>query len=115
MLLPRLRVTEADGDCWDDPSEEQLGELITGLDVDRRFLIVERHDRPSLWQHFIQAWFEDDRTYRVEFRDGGPEAHYQARAAEPEVVRRVVTAWAFDRAGWREALPWQPWTSEEQP
>jgi hypothetical protein len=113
MLLPRLRVTEADGDSWDDPSEDQLGALVGGLDLDHRFLIVERHDRPSLWQHFIQAYLDDDLTFRVEFREGGQEAHFQAQGVEADLVRRIVTAWAFDRAGWREALAWQPWTRPE--
>ncbi|MEV6971014.1 hypothetical protein AB0M47_38520 [Hamadaea sp. NPDC051192] len=109
MLLPRLRVTEADGDSWDDPSEEQLGALVDGLSADRRFLVVERHDRPSAWQHFIQAYREDDGTFRVEFREGGPEAHFEARTPDADQVRLVVTAWAFDLPGWRERLPWQVW------
>jgi hypothetical protein len=109
MLLPRLRVTEADGDSWDDPSEDQLGALVDALDDKRRFLVVERHDRPSAWQHFIQAYREDDGTFRVEFREGGPEAHFEARGADAAQVRQVVTAWAFDQPGWRERLRWEPW------
>lgn len=114
MLLPRLRVTEANGDSWDDPSDEQLAALVGELTVEHRFLVVERHDRPGLWQHFFQAYLNDDLTYRVEHREGGPEAHFEARAPEAKVVAEILVAWAADEDGWREAVSWQPWRDEAQ-
>lgn len=58
---------------------------------------------------------DDDLSYRVEYREGGPDRHFQAWAPRghgafgPEPVARVVRDRALGRPGWREALAWVPW------
>lgn len=85
-----------------------------------RFVIVERLDAEPEGHHYMQVYLNDDDSCDVEFREGGPDRHFRARVAlsddlfDPghELVGRVLTGWAFGRPGWREALPWVPWTGE---
>jgi hypothetical protein len=109
MKLPTLRATEATGDSWDDPEEDRLRDLLLGLAADNRFLVVERHDRTSLWQHYMQAYLNDDGTYALEFREGGPQAHYRVATVKPDRAVEIVLRWSADEPGWREALPWERW------
>ncbi|MGW2032098.1 hypothetical protein [Streptomyces sp. NPDC001356] len=115
MTAPVIRAVEWDGTAWDDPSEDQLHGLLADMSLTWRVVIVERLDREPAGHHYMQVCLDDDLSYRVEYREGGPDRHFQARvprehevfAVEP--VAEVVRARAFDRPGWREALPWVPW------
>ncbi|WP_369200683.1 hypothetical protein [Streptomyces sp. PU-14G] len=112
---PALRATEWDGTVWDDPSEDQLHDLLADMNLRFRFVVVERPGREPAGHHYMQVHLNDDFSYRVEYREGGPEHHFQAHVpAQPEILRPepvagVLQAWAFDRPGWREALDWAPW------
>jgi hypothetical protein len=114
MPRPVLRVIEWDGKTWDNPSEEVLGDLLASLSLRWRFMIVERLDREPEGQHYLQVYLNDDLSYQVEYREGGADRHFRAHvprrdgADGHEPVRRVVAAWAFGQAGWRDALPWTP-------
>lgn len=115
MPRPVLRAIEWDGKTWDDPSEDVLGDLLENLSLRWRFMIVERLDREPGGQHYLQVYLNDDLSHQVEYREGGADRHFLAHvprrpgAACCEQVRQVVAAWAFDRAGWRDALAWTPW------
>ncbi|AXG79733.1 hypothetical protein [Streptomyces paludis] len=117
MSVPMLRAIEWDGTSWDDPSEDKLHDLLADMSLTWRFVIVERHDLEPAGQHYMQVRLNDDLSYRVEYREGGPDRHFQAHvpcdhgafAVEPVAV--VLQDWAFGRPGWREALPWAPWPS----
>ncbi|MFF8288901.1 hypothetical protein ACF068_06645 [Streptomyces sp. NPDC016309] len=119
MSEPVLRAIEWDGTSWDDPSEDRLHDLLADMNLTWRFVIVRRLDREPADQHYIQVGLNDDLSYQVEFRDGGPDSHFQARVPRDhgvfslEPVAKVVQDWAFGRPGWREALPWTPWPSTE--
>ncbi|MFE1417131.1 hypothetical protein ACFW6F_41000 [Streptomyces sp. NPDC058746] len=114
MARARLQVMEADGTSWDDPSENQLHDLLADMSLTWRFVIVRRLDLMPADQHYMQVYLNDDLSYQVEYRERGPGKHFQAHvhrehevfAVEP--VAAVLQAWAFDRPGWREALPWAP-------
>jgi hypothetical protein len=114
MAIPLVRAIEWDGRSWDDPSEERLHDLLADMNLRYRFVIVERLDREPAGQHYMQVYLNDDFSYQVEYREGGADKHFQAHVAEqPELigvdpVARIVIDWAFDRPGWREALPWAP-------
>ncbi|GGS98039.1 MULTISPECIES: hypothetical protein [Streptomyces] len=120
MTAPVIRAIEWDGTAWDDPSAEQIHDLLADMSLTWRFVIVERLDREPVDQHYIQVYLNDDLSYRVEYREGGPDRHFQAHvpreneAFAVEPVAEVVQAWAFGRPGWREALAWVPWRPEEQ-
>jgi hypothetical protein len=107
MKLPTLRATEANGDSWDDPETDKLRELVLGLTAGNRFLVVERHDRTTLWQHYVQVYLNDDGTYDIEFREGGPHAHFRAKRVKPDEAADSVLGWSADEGGWREAQTWE--------
>ncbi|MEY7972291.1 hypothetical protein AB8O38_09850 [Saccharomonospora xinjiangensis] len=119
MATPVLQAMQADGTTWDDPSADQLHDLLADLNLTLRFVVVTRLDLEPVGQHYFQVWLDDDLSYQVEYREGAPERHFQARvprehevfAVEP--VARVLQGWASERAGWREALPWVRWSPEQ--
>jgi hypothetical protein len=119
MATPVLRVTEADGTPWDDPSEEQLHDLLADMSLTWRFVIARRLDLEPADQHYMQVYLNDDLSYQVEYREGGPDKHFQAWvprvhevfAVEP--VAKVLQDWAFGRAGWRNALAWVAWSPSD--
>ncbi|WP_143230803.1 DUF2199 domain-containing protein [Actinosynnema sp. ALI-1.44] len=104
--------------AWADPSEEQLFDLISELNLRNQYMIVDRVGAPND-QYYIQLRISDELDfYDIEYRDGSPDTHFTAvvdrdnEFAAQELVSRVITQWAFERDGWREALPWRPWTPE---
>ncbi|MFF5158394.1 hypothetical protein ACFY3N_19520 [Streptomyces sp. NPDC000348] len=119
MATPVLRAIEWDGTSWDDPSEEQLHDLLADMSLTWRFVIVERLGPEPAGQHCMQVRLNDDLSHQVEYREGGPDRHLRARvprehevsAVEP--VAEVLQDWAFGRPGRREALPWAPWSPVE--
>jgi hypothetical protein len=106
MKLPTLRATEANGDSWDDPETDKLRELVLGRTPDNRFLVVERHDRTTLWQHSVQVYLNDDGSFDIEFREGGPHSHFRTRHVKPDEATDIVLGWSADEGGWREAQTW---------
>ncbi|MFG2409563.1 hypothetical protein ACGFR8_35590 [Streptomyces brevispora] len=65
-------------------------------------------------QHYMQVYLNDDMSYQVEHREGSADRHFQAHVPRPhemtgpEPIAKVLTDWAHDRQGWREAMPWVP-------
>ncbi|MDH6678694.1 ABC-type Mn2+/Zn2+ transport system ATPase subunit [Rhodococcus sp. LBL1] len=116
MAAPALQAIDEDGTIWDAPSEERLHDLLTNLSLTCRFVVVRRLDLEPTGQHYMQVYLNDDLSYEVEFREGGTDRHFQALVPHErevlavEVVSEVLQAWAFERPGWREALPWAPWS-----
>jgi hypothetical protein len=107
MTDPILRAETGSGPAWDDPSEDLLFELLTDLENgEAEFLIVERTaDRTG--NTYAQVLRNDNGLYQVEHRAGGPSQHFQAFTPDMRLAHRVITAWAFDLAGWREQLSWE--------
>ncbi|MGW3086158.1 hypothetical protein [Streptomyces sp. NPDC001108] len=116
MSSPMIRAVEATGKTWDDPSEEALHDLLADMSLTWRFVVVNRLGAEPAGQHYIQVYLNDDMSYQVEYREGGPDRHFQATVPRDqgpfsvEPVARVVQDWAAGRPGWREALPWAPWS-----
>lgn len=121
MVRPILRATTAFGTSFDDPSEDDLFDLLSEMNLRGPFVVVERLDREPAGQHFMQACLNGDKSCRVEFREGAPDRHFHATVPGPFdmsghfVVARVLKGWAYDRPGWREALPWAAAPSEAAP
>ncbi|MCF3133284.1 hypothetical protein [Streptomyces olivochromogenes] len=122
MTAPRLRVTDEDGETWDDPSEQQIDRLYAGLNLRRRFLILDRLDVPEAEseQHYLQAALNDDLTVVLEYREGSGDRHYRAEVDEPsdqggaEIVMPVLLGWANGRPGWRDSLTWVRWDATRE-
>ncbi|MFI7012682.1 hypothetical protein [Streptomyces sp. NPDC050164] len=122
MTQPRLRVTVADDEVWDDPSDWQIKRLFAGLNARRHFLVLERLDVPEgeFGQHYLQIALRDDLTLLLEYRDGSAVAHYRAEVTVPsdqggaDLVIPVMLEWAARRPGWRTALPWVRWDADRE-
>ncbi|MFJ1744576.1 hypothetical protein ACIOG4_38815 [Streptomyces microflavus] len=115
MLKPLLRAVDAGGRTVDDPTGEALHDLLAEMSLSYRFVILHRLDLEPVDQHYIQVYLNDDLSYRVEYREGSAEEHYQAHVPRShevfgpeESTAKVMMDWAHDRQGWREALPWTP-------
>jgi hypothetical protein len=109
MVAPILRAIVASGDVYDDPSEDLLFILLDDLDdADEEFLIVERTADAS-GQTYAQVCIGPDGRYQLEYRDGGPERHFQAFTSTKQVAHKVLTGWAYELPGWQDALAWKPW------
>ncbi|MFE2021532.1 hypothetical protein ACFW9O_26175 [Streptomyces sp. NPDC059499] len=119
MAIPALRAVEADGTTWDDPSEDQLHDLLADMSLTWRFVIVRRLDLEPADQHYMQVFLNDDLSYQVEYREGGPDRHFQTRVPRGrgvftvEPAAEVLQGWVSERPGWREAYSWVPWSPEE--
>ncbi len=119
---PRLRLKNADGDSWDDPSEDEIRRRYAWLNLNSPFLVMERLDVPptEAGEHYLQLGLEDDLGMVVEYREGGPADHYRASVAVPgeqggdEIVIPVLLGWAAGRPGWRDRLAWVRWDVERE-
>ncbi|WP_164383576.1 MULTISPECIES: hypothetical protein [unclassified Streptomyces] len=117
MNGPSLVVTGEGGETWEDPSEEQIRRLYAGLNLRRRFLVLERLDVPAQesGEHYLQVRLNDDLTVEVEYRAGSAAAHYRAEVAVPSdqggsrIVEPLLVDWASRRPGWRGRLAWTRW------
>lgn len=112
MAKPLLRAID-DGRAVADPTEEELHDLLADMNLRHRFVILERLDLEPVDQHYIQAYLNDDMTYRVEYREGSADRHFQAHYAPrpfemfgPEPLAKVMMDWAHEGPVWREAMPW---------
>ncbi|MFC1415810.1 hypothetical protein [Streptacidiphilus cavernicola] len=114
MTAPALRAIEWDGTSWDDPSDDQLHDLLADMSLTWRLVVVERLDLEPAGQHYMQGYLNDDLSCQVEYRDGGPDRHFYAHAPRThevfamDPVAEVLQDWARGRPGWRQALAWSP-------
>ncbi|WP_420082290.1 hypothetical protein ACN6AT_04885 [Streptomyces sp. JL4002] len=119
MATPVLQAVEADGTTWDDPSEDRLHDLLADMSLSSRFVVVRRLDAEPADQHYMQVYLNDDLSYQVEYREGGPDRHFQTWIARGpgvftvEPAAEVLQGWAAGRPGWREEQTWVPWSPTE--
>jgi hypothetical protein len=104
----RLQATDALDNLFDDPSEEQLWQLISGLSAGGNyFVIVQRVPDNSKDGTYIQTAVLAHGRFTVEYQDGDLEHHFHAEVDSARGAYDVVVAWASERPGWREMLPWE--------
>ncbi|MGI5346662.1 hypothetical protein ACQEU8_00425 [Streptomyces sp. CA-250714] len=121
MVEPVLRAKTWSGDTFENPLEDDLFDLLSEMNLRHRFVIVERLDKEPAGQHYMQVYLNDDMSCQVEYREGGPDQHFQALVPGPfemsghGTVAVVLKDWARDRPGWREALSWTPWSPTAEP
>ena len=88
----RLVATDALDNRFDNPSEELLWQIISGLTAsDNYFVMVQHVPDSSKDGTYIQTAVLPDGRFTVEYR-----------------AYDVVVAWAFRRPEWREMLAWEP-------
>lgn len=102
-----FRATAESGDVVDDPSEDLLFMMFQDIEAgDGTFLIVDDLTETS-GQTYAQTSRNDDGSYVVEYRDGGPTRHYGTTVADMRAAHRLVTGWMFQVPGWRESAAWE--------
>jgi len=55
---------------------------------------------------YVQTYRTDDGTYALEYRDGGPDAHFKYRTTDIGLVADVMWGWVTRDASWRTAVAW---------
>ena len=114
MTDPKIRATDESGTVISDPSEVALHDLLADMNLSCRFVILDRLGSKPSGEYYMQAWLNDDFSYEVEYRDGGPDRHFGAHVPRqpemvgPKPIAQLMLDWAHDRPGWRTALPWKP-------
>ena len=105
---PVLRATAESGDGIDDPSEDALFMMFEDIEAGKgTFLIVDSLQDGS-GQTYAQTSRNDDGTYVVEYREGGPDRHFATVAADMRSAHALVTGWAFRLPRWGESVTWRP-------
>ena len=105
MAEPILRATNEAGESFDDPSEDLLFDLLSGLGEGNSFLIVDKLG-PDKAGHFMQTVIGPAGSFVLEYREGPPETHYSTTIDSMRGVHEVMTKWAFDLPGWGDSLAW---------
>jgi hypothetical protein len=106
-------ASDAEGAQHVAPSWNRLNAVLAYMNQANWFVILRRLDDGDPVSTYIQCALNDDRSWVVEHRDGGPHAHYtvDVPTGPPGEVNPVVmdllTRWALDRPGWRDALSWE--------
>lgn len=57
-------------------------------------------------QIFIQAYRHQDGTFQLEYRDGGPGAHFEFQTRDQTVAAELMWAWATAYPAWRNTVEW---------
>jgi hypothetical protein len=96
-----LRATGADGEVYDDPSEDLMFMLFEDLETVGSSFIVERVEAERE-QEAVRIVLLDADTYAVE----GPGE--ERNTAPIRRAHEALTRWAFDLPDWREPLSRPP-------
>lgn len=105
---PVLRATAESGDTIDDPSEDALFMMFEDIEAGESTYLIVDSLRDSTNQTYAQTSRNEDGTYIVEYRDGGPERHYGTVAPDMRSAHALITGWAFAVLGWRDSATWEP-------
>ena len=57
---------------------------------------------------FVQTFRDDDGSWAVEHREGGPDRHFAARSEDAETVERLLWSWARHDGRWQAMLVFSP-------
>ena len=103
---PLLRARNDRGYIIDDPSADKILQLLADLGPTNKFLVIDRLDAPD-GDRYAQARVRANGIWVVEYRDGGPDRHYQALTTDRNLVGSVLVGWALQLDGWRRLLTWR--------
>ncbi|WP_329244743.1 hypothetical protein [Streptomyces canus] len=69
-------------------------------------VLLERQNENREGDWYIQAWFRDETTYQLEFRNGVAAEHYQTLTTSEEKVSQALLGWAADEPDWQSSFTW---------
>jgi hypothetical protein len=107
----RARASNERGEAIEGPTSEDIRTLLSGLTYANRFVIVERLDVEND-EHYMQAYLEDNGTYRLEYREGAADTHFQTSRVSLGLVFQTFTKWLYRLPGWRDSFTWRSWPGE---
>lgn len=59
-------------------------------------------------EHYVQTFHDDDGSWAVEHREGGPGEHFAARTTDAALVADLLWSWARGDGRWRAMLSFSP-------
>jgi hypothetical protein len=74
------------------------------------YFVVTRGD-----EDYVQTYRDEDGHYQLEYRDGGPDAHFVFRTQKSGLVADVMWAWATRDPRWRTAVAWEKLEFDDEP
>jgi hypothetical protein len=105
---PALRAVTAGGQSYDTPSGALLLRLLGELGPGNQYLVVDRLDAAND-EYYMQVYREADDAFTIEYRAGAASRHFETAAASLRDAHAVLTGWATDTPGWRDARQWRQW------
>jgi hypothetical protein len=103
-----LRAETECGRSYEAPNGALLRRLLDELGPGNQFLVVDRVDTAH-GEHYMQVYREVDGTYVIEYRAGGANRHFETVTPDLHTTATVLTGWASDSPGWRDACDWRQW------
>jgi hypothetical protein len=100
---PMIRAAAESGDTVEDPSENALYMMLEDIEAGEGTYLIVGSLTDSTHQTYAQTSRNDDGTYIVEYRDGGPERHYGTIAQDMRTAHALITGWVFGIPGWRDS------------
>ncbi|MCQ4193681.1 hypothetical protein AB0391_12945 [Streptomyces albidoflavus] len=88
------------------PSKPAIGTMLANLQRSNRYLTLERQDEGREGDWYIQVWFCDNNTYRLEYRDGVPAEHFQTQTVSQDKVLQALLGWVADKSDWSAGFMW---------
>lgn len=101
-----VRLRDASGASYNDPSPDVITYVVLGLDDENRFVVAER---AGVAQTYAQAYRKAAADWSLEYRAGSAEQHFETVTDDPHQVVRFITDWCWDRPGWEAEFTWQKW------
>ncbi|MEV6325924.1 hypothetical protein AB0M45_32875 [Nocardia sp. NPDC051787] len=99
-----VRVVSENGACRDDPSRDMVSAMLNDLTApNNNYLILDRLDAEQV---YIQTYRHGDGSFELEYRDGGPHAHFQTVVASVAEVITAFTGWMDNEPRWRNQFSW---------
>lgn len=102
-----LRATAESGDVVDDPSEDRVFMMFEDIEMGFGSYLIVEDLGDSTSQTYAQTCRNDDGTYIVEYRDGGPTQHYGTTVADMRAAHELILGWMWQLPGWHESATWE--------
>ncbi len=107
MAKAVLRAITETGEEHEDPSEDLIFMLLEDIERgEEQFFIIEVTADDS-GQTYAQVIRNDDGTWNLERRDGGPGSHFRATCPNLRSAHGALVAWAWNLPDWEHAAHWE--------
>jgi hypothetical protein len=100
-----MKLEAGTGPPIDDPTAQDIADGLADLDDERGGFVVLSRDK----QTYLQASGTPSDGFVLEYRDGGPDAHFRSRAADRSLskTQQAFQAYADGRESWDDGIEWE--------